>query len=105
MCAIVPVQAPSEPNRNSSVNNCQIELHISSGLKNILQTAADLSGQDLASFIIGSAEDKASVVIDRFNRIELEAKHHHALLDALMSPAKPTPGLRELMAETPLRRR
>lgn len=90
---------------STSTNGHRIVLTLSAELKNILQKAADISGQDLASFIIDSAEDKASVTIERFNRIELEEKHHHTLLSAMMSPARPTPGLKKLMAETPLHRR
>lgn len=89
----------------ATLKDSRMELKTSSSLKATLKKAAQLSGQDLTSFVLACAEEKAREVMEQYNRLALKDEAHDALLDALMSPAKPTEGLRELMAEAPLPRR
>lgn len=89
----------------AALKDSRMELKTSSSLKATLQKAAQLSGQDLTSFVLACAEEKAREVMEQYNSLTLKSEAHGALLDALMAPAKPTEGLRELMAEAPLPRR
>lgn len=89
----------------AALKDARMEIKTSSSLKATLQKAAQVAGQDLTSFVLASAEARAREVMEQYSRLTLEDEAHGALLDALMSPAKPTKGLRELMAEDPLARR
>ena len=88
-----------------ALKDARMELKTSKALKANLQKAAQISWQDLTSFVLASAEARAREVMEQYSRLTLEAEAHGELLDALMSPAKPTKALRELMAEDPLVRR
>jgi uncharacterized protein (DUF1778 family) len=89
----------------ATLKDARMELKTTSDLKSTLQKAAQLSGQDLTSFVLASAEAKAFEVMEQHNHLRLAEAAHHALLKALTSPPKPTEALRELMAEAPLARR
>jgi len=91
--------------KSAALKDARIELKTSSSVKANLQKAAQISGQDLTSFVLASAEARAREVMEQYSRLTLMSEAHGALLDALMSPAKPTKGLRDLMADEPLVRR
>ncbi|MBQ0758788.1 DUF1778 domain-containing protein [uncultured Zhongshania sp.] len=91
--------------KSAALKDARIELKTSSSVKAYLQKAAQISGQDLTSFVLASAEARTREVMEQYSRLTLKSEAHGALLDALMSPAKPTNGLRDLMADEPLVRR
>lgn len=79
-----------------------MKIEIPEELQERLQRAADLSGQDIVSFVIASAETKASEVLERYGQRRLDDDAQKTLLDALLTPEQPTKALRELMSEARL---
>jgi uncharacterized protein (DUF1778 family) len=71
---------------------------ISSTDKRLLEQAATLTGQSVASFVIAQAREAASLIVEspRVNR--LDAKESRRLLEALMAPPKaPSPAFKNAL--------
>jgi len=77
----------------------RLELKTTDLAKEFIRKAALLSGQDMTSFIIAAAFEKAETVMERHQRIELSAEGfsrlHQILADS--ESAQPTKALRDLM--------
>ena len=54
--------------------------------KNILERAAELSGQTLSDFVLGTAYEKALLTIKSRELIELSARDSQAFAEALLAP-------------------
>lgn len=80
----------------------RLELKTTDFAKDFIRKAAMLSGQDMTSFIIASAFEKAEAVMERHQRIELSSKGFSRLHDILSSDehAEPTQPLKALMRGT-----
>jgi len=75
-----------------------MELKISKALEDMLNTAASLTGQDLTSFVLTSAEERAQVVLSEYQSLSLSHNEQVNFMHALKSPAKPNQNLQDLMS-------
>lgn len=79
----------------------RLELKTTEFAKDLIRRAAALSGQDMTSFIIACAVDKAEQVIERHRRIEL-SDHAFNRLHVILAAdetAQPTQALIDLMGD------
>ncbi len=80
------------------LKDARMELKTTNSKKEMLKTAAALAGQDLTSFILASAEERAKSVLTDYQSLSLSLDDQARLMDALANPAKPTRALKELMS-------
>lgn len=90
---------------NDSLNapkTARLELKTTDLAKDFIRKAAMLSGQDMTSFIIASAFEKAEAVMERHQRIELSAQGFSRLqaILAAQESIEPTQQLKDLMRGT-----
>jgi uncharacterized protein (DUF1778 family) len=80
----------------------RLELKTTDFAKDFIRKAAMLSGQDMTSFIIASAFEKAEAVMERHQRIELSAQGFSRLHEVLAveESVEPTRQLKDLMRGT-----
>lgn len=83
----------------SAPKTARLELKTTDHAKEFIRKAAMLSGQDMTSFIIASAFEKAEAVMERHQRIELTAQGFSRLHEILAAEEsiEPTQPLKELM--------
>ena len=86
----------------------RMELKTTPGMKDLLQSAAAIEGLDLTAFVISSAAEKARMVLIAHSQITHSMNQQLALAKLLLSPAKPTKAMTNLMnlpdfSETELR--
>lgn len=82
----------------TTLRPARMELKTSEAMKELLVKAASLDGLDLTAFVLGPAIEKARQVLSTHANIELSRQGQLALAQALRSPGKPTPAMKELMA-------
>lgn len=71
---------------------------ISSTDKHLLEQAASITGQSVASFVIAQAREAASLLVESPRITRLDAKESRRLVEALMAPAKtPTPAFKKAL--------
>ena len=71
---------------------------ISSTDKHLLEQAAMIEGQSVASFVIAQAREAASLLVESPRVIRLDAKESRRLVAALMAPPRPpTPAFRKAL--------
>jgi len=71
---------------------------ISSMDKRLLEQAATITGQSVASFVIAQAREAATLLVESPRVTRLDAKESHRLVKALMAPAKaPTPAFKKAL--------
>lgn len=89
-------ESPSTP------KTARLELKTTDYAKDFIRRAAMLSGQDMTSFIIASAFEKAEAVMERHQRIELSSQGFSRLHEILAEEAivEPTQPLKDLMRGT-----
>lgn len=80
------------------MKGASMELKISKALEDMLNTAASLTGQDLTSFVLTSAEERAQVVLSEYQSLSLSHNEQVNFMHALKSPAKPNQNLQDLMS-------
>ncbi len=83
---------------NVVTKDARMELKTTSALKQMLGSAAALVGQDLSSFVLVSAEERAKAVLQEYQSLQLSSDEHARFLEAFDQPAKPTAALKNLMA-------
>lgn len=83
----------------------RMEFKTTEPLKVMLNKAASLSGVDLTAFVLGSAEEKARMVIEHHDSLALSASEQEQFLAVLTAPPKPPAALRKLMKVARLRER
>lgn len=86
----------------SALKDARMELKTTNSMKEMLKTAAALSGQDLTSFVLASAEEHAKAVLSDYQSLRLSLEEQTNFMQALASPVEPTKALRELMSEESL---
>lgn len=67
-------------------------------IKQAIERAAALSGQDMSSFVLAAAYERALETIQAHEVTRLTAEDHHAFFDALENPPPPTDKLRAALA-------
>jgi uncharacterized protein (DUF1778 family) len=68
----------------------RLEARISADKKNLLKNAADLSGRTLTEFVINSACEAASRIIQEYQQLRLSVKDRAVFVQALLNPASPS---------------
>lgn len=81
----------------------RLEARVTDAQKALLQRAATLSGRTLSDFVVASAEEAASKVIQAHETIRLTREEQIAFVTALLNP--PPPGARLRRAAAKYRRR
>lgn len=76
----------------------RLEARISPAQKSVLQRAAALSGRTLSEFVVASAQEAASKVIQDHEMIRLSRAEQTAFVKTLLAPAAPGAGLRKAAA-------
>lgn len=82
----------------SVLKDARMELKTTKSLKEMLKTAASLAGQDLTSFVLASAEERAKSVLSDYESLSLSREEQANFMKALTSPSRPTNALKELMS-------
>lgn len=81
-----------------SSRGARLEARISPSQKSVLQRAAALSGRTLSEFVVASAQEAASKVIEAHESIRLTRAEQTAFVKALLSPPAASAGLRKAAA-------
>ena len=76
----------------------RLEARISVEQKTVLQRAAALSGRTLSEFVVASAQDAASRVIQEHETIRLSRAEQIAFVSALLKPPAANARLRQAAA-------
>lgn len=82
----------------------RLEARISPTQKSVLQRAAALSGRTLSEFVVASAQEAASKVIQEHESIRLSRAEQTAFVKTLLTPAAPSARLRKAAAAYKKRR-
>lgn len=99
---IILDHALSQLNEDDSVlfdTDGRIVLKTTKALKDMLNTAASLTGQDMTSFVLASAEERAKAVLNEYQSLFLSRNEQVNFMHALKNPGKPNQNLRNLMSE------
>ena len=76
----------------------RLEARISAAQKTVLQRAAALSGRTLSEFVVASAQEAASKVIQDHDLVRLSRAEQTAFVKALLAPPAPGAALRKAAA-------
>ena len=76
----------------------RLEARVSSAQKSLLQRAASLSGRTLSEFVVASAQDAATRVIEEHESIRLTRAEQTAFVRALLDPPAPSQRLQTAAA-------
>lgn len=76
----------------------RLEARISVKQKAMLQQAAALSGRTLSEFVVASAQEAASRVIQEHETLRLNRSEQVAFVSALLDPPAPSARLRRAVA-------
>lgn len=89
-----PSTIPADQTRGA-----RLEARISPEQKALLQQAAFLSGRTLSEFVVATAQEAASKVIQEHETIRLSRAEQIAFVAALLDPPKPSARLRKAAAK------
>jgi uncharacterized protein (DUF1778 family) len=81
-----------------STRAARLEARISPAQKSVLQRAAALSGRTLSEFVVASAQEAASKVIEDHESIRLSRAEQTAFVKSLLAPPAPGSALRKAAA-------
>ncbi len=74
-----------------STRKARINMRVSERQERVLRAAAELSGETLTGFVLGVATERAEQVLERANRVDLNAAAFDRFLVALDAPAEEMP--------------
>lgn len=83
---------------SSALKDARMELKTTKNLKDMLNAAASLAGQDLTAFVLASAEARAKSVLSEYQSLNLSHQEQVNFMAALTKSASPTKALKELMS-------
>lgn len=86
----------TNPNRKSRV--ARLEARLSADQKALLQQAATLSGRTLSEFVLASAQEAATKLIQEHQSVRLSRNEQIAFVTALLKPRAPKTRLRKAAA-------
>ena len=86
------------PETTDKARGARLEARISVAQKTVLQQAAALSGRTLSEFVVASAQEAASRVIQEHETIRLSRTEQIAFVSALLNPPQPNARLRKAAA-------
>ena len=85
----------------ASAINSRIDLRTSDEAKQIIKTAATLSGMSMTDFIMGVTLEKARECLQNNTSQTLSLDDYNAMMNALDQPSEPTQALRQAAAKHP----
>jgi len=88
--------------RKDAARNGVIQIRAPAGTKAMLGRAANLRGEDLSEFVLGSALRQAQETILEQRIFLLDADAHQKFLDMLEAPDRPSEKLRARMVQRPI---
>lgn len=74
--------------------NARLDARVSSDQKDLFQRAATLSGRSLSEFVIDSAQEAATRIVQEHELIRLSKEEQMAFVSALLNPPEPGARLR-----------
>lgn len=80
------------------VRASRLEARLSPGQKQLLQQAAALSGRTMSEFVVASAQEAATKIIEAHEAIRLLRQEQHAFVASLLDPPAPNAKLRQAAA-------
>ncbi len=83
------------PEHTEKSRGARLEARISADQKTVLQRAAALSGRTLSEFIVASAQEAASRIIQQHEMISLSRAEQIAFVSALLEPPASNARLRQ----------
>ncbi|MBK1690920.1 DUF1778 domain-containing protein [Ectothiorhodospira mobilis] len=83
-----------EANHGRERNTERFAFRTAPRIKQTIERAAALSGQDMSSFVLAAAYERALATIQAHEVTRLTAEDHQAFFDALENPPAPTERLR-----------
>jgi uncharacterized protein (DUF1778 family) len=86
------------PQTTDKSRGARLEARISAEQKTVLQHAAALSGRTLSEFVVASAQEAATRVIQEHETIRLGRTEQIAFVKALLNPSRPNARLRKAAA-------
>ena len=86
------------PATSDKARGARLEARVSTEQKAMLQRAATLSGRTLSEFVVASAQEAASRVIQEHETIHLSRAEQIAFVSALLDPPAPNARLRKAAA-------
>ena len=81
-----------------ALKDARLEFKTTRSTKEMLTSAAAVAGQDLTSFVLASAEERAKTVLADYHALNLSRQEQASFMEALIKPSKPTKALEELMS-------
>lgn len=81
------------------VRGARLEARVTVDQKVLLQRAAELSGRTLSEFVVASAQEAATKLIEEHESIRLNRKEQIAFVSALLNPTAPNARLRKAAAK------
>ncbi len=79
----------------SKARGSRLEARISNEQKALFQQAAMLSTRTLSEFVVASAQEDATRIIEAHETIQLEREEHIRFVQALLKPPEPNARLRQ----------
>ena len=89
---------PNTPTPAHKSRGSRLEARISGEQKAMLQQAAALSGRTLSEFVVASAQEAATRVIQEHETVRLNRSEQIAFVTALLDPTEPNARLRQAAA-------
>lgn len=86
------------PDTADKSRSARLEARVSAEQKATLQQAASLSGRTLSEFVVASAQEAASRVIQEHAMVRLSRSDQVAFVSALLDPPEPNARLRQAAA-------
>jgi uncharacterized protein (DUF1778 family) len=86
------------PEATDKSRSARLEARVSVEQKATLRHAASLSGRTLSEFVVASAQEAASRVIQEHAMIRLSRSEQVAFVSALLAPPEPNARLRQAAA-------
>ncbi|MBL0352133.1 MAG: DUF1778 domain-containing protein [Candidatus Dechloromonas phosphoritropha] len=92
------MQTNNHPGTGDKSRTARLEARLSAEQKALLQQAAELSGRTLSEFVVASAQEVATRVIQEHETIRLSRADQIAFVTALLDPPAPNERLRHAAA-------
>lgn len=86
------------PDTAERVRDARLEARVSSEQKALLLQAATLSGRTLSEFVVASALEDATRLVQEHTAIKLSKEAQMAFVSALLDPPAPNARLQQAMA-------
>ncbi|MBK7001467.1 MAG: DUF1778 domain-containing protein [Rhodoferax sp.] len=86
-------------NSNSKTRDSRLEARISNEQKALFQQAAMLSARTLSEFVVSSAQEAATRIIDAHENIRLSREEQMQFVSTLLNPPEPSERLRQADAQ------